>query len=173
MARKCAVCSHPDKGAIEKAILSNDASNRRIATQFGMSEGAVRRHKATHMGAVSKAIASDPRVDTAKEGATQAVIQGFNSIQAVHEDWEWAKKELKDIAVKAKKTGKGNTRAIEAVARLATDKLNAYMKYAELRQENTPLEELPEFRALVGKLLVALEPYPRARLAVSEALRSE
>lgn len=61
MARKCTVCEHPKRKAIEEAIVALE-SNRRIASQHGLSEIAVRRHKSDHlaqaMAATSKPVAA-------------------------------------------------------------------------------------------------------------------
>ncbi len=44
MARVCTICAHPDRAAIESAILSGE-SNRRIASQCDVSEISIRRHQ--------------------------------------------------------------------------------------------------------------------------------
>ena len=44
MPQLCSICNHPRRQAIDKAIIARQ-SNRRIATQHGLSEAAVRRHK--------------------------------------------------------------------------------------------------------------------------------
>ena len=48
MAQVCTVCSHPERDAIDTAILDR-RSNRSIASQFGVSIGAVQRHKDNHI----------------------------------------------------------------------------------------------------------------------------
>ncbi len=48
MPRVCTVCSHPERAQIDKALVGND-SNRRIATQYSLTEAAVRRHKGEHL----------------------------------------------------------------------------------------------------------------------------
>ncbi len=50
MPRTCTVCAHPERAAIDKALVA-DAPNRRIATKHGVSEAAIRRHKAEHLPA--------------------------------------------------------------------------------------------------------------------------
>ncbi len=40
---RCSVCAHPEYGRISAELLSK--SNRRLAKDYGLSEGAVRRHK--------------------------------------------------------------------------------------------------------------------------------
>ncbi len=51
----CSICQHPQRHVIDRALASAGSSNRRIATQYGFSEGAVRRHKLA--GHVAEALA--------------------------------------------------------------------------------------------------------------------
>src|SRR5262245_65354921 len=50
MPRLCTICHHPDRSAIDKAIVSQ-APNRQIASLHGVSEAAIRRHARTHLPA--------------------------------------------------------------------------------------------------------------------------
>lgn len=59
MPRQCTICRHPERADIDRALVAGERSNRRIATQFLVTEGAVRRHKAEHVPAAL--------VDAAKE----------------------------------------------------------------------------------------------------------
>lgn len=43
MARTCTICAHPDREAIDKALLEGKLSNRRIAAQCAVTENALRR----------------------------------------------------------------------------------------------------------------------------------
>lgn len=54
MPRECTICAHPAAPAIDKAIVAGIA-NRRIATQHGLSEAAVRRHSKEHLPLVIQA----------------------------------------------------------------------------------------------------------------------
>jgi len=55
MPRVCTVCTHPEREAIDLALAGKDASKRRIAAQYGVSETAIRRHRGDHLpGAVTK-----------------------------------------------------------------------------------------------------------------------
>ena len=48
MARPCAVCTHPERLAIEKALLAGEP-NRRVATRYdAVSEASIRRHMKGH-----------------------------------------------------------------------------------------------------------------------------
>src|SRR5688500_1880811 len=48
MPRPCSVCAHPERDAIDKALVAGVA-NRRIAAQYAVSEQAIRRHRAEHL----------------------------------------------------------------------------------------------------------------------------
>lgn len=50
MPQPCSICGHPQRLLINHQLVSA-VPNRRIATQFGVSESALRRHKATHLPA--------------------------------------------------------------------------------------------------------------------------
>lgn len=66
--RTCSVCNHPDRGEIDKALVTRSASMRDIAGQYGVSRSALSRHKSNHL----------PRlVEAAKASeAAQAVTSG-------------------------------------------------------------------------------------------------
>ena len=49
MSRTCLACTHQDRESINQAIVTNDVSNRMIATQFSLSEAGVRRHREKHL----------------------------------------------------------------------------------------------------------------------------
>jgi hypothetical protein len=55
MPRKCTVCGHSKRAAIDKAVISGE-SNRRIAAQFQVSETSLRRHRAHIRKAIVQAI---------------------------------------------------------------------------------------------------------------------
>lgn len=48
MPQPCTIWTHPERASIDAALVG-DAPNRRVATQFSVSEAAVRRHKADHL----------------------------------------------------------------------------------------------------------------------------
>ena len=50
MPQVCTVCAHPERRAIDVAVVSG-TPNRRIASRYGVSEAAVRRHVASHLPA--------------------------------------------------------------------------------------------------------------------------
>jgi hypothetical protein len=48
MGRRCTICTHPERTAIERALLAR-LPNRRIAAQRGVSEASLRRHFGKHL----------------------------------------------------------------------------------------------------------------------------
>jgi FixJ family two-component response regulator len=48
MGRICTCCSHPQRREIDQALVQG-RDNRRIAARYGLSENAVRRHRAEHI----------------------------------------------------------------------------------------------------------------------------
>jgi len=49
MARACSVCEHPDRRAIDRALVLGTDSIRDIAGQYRISRSALSRHKAAHI----------------------------------------------------------------------------------------------------------------------------
>jgi hypothetical protein len=52
MPQQCTICTNADHHQIDLAIVRGELSNRRIATQFSVTESAIRRHRADHLPAV-------------------------------------------------------------------------------------------------------------------------
>lgn len=71
MGRVCKTCAHPERPAIERALVCGD-SNRSIAARYGLSEASVRRHKADHLPEEMTKAADSERVADA-EGLLQQV----------------------------------------------------------------------------------------------------
>jgi len=51
MTRLCSVCSHPQRRAIDAALIEHPVGLRRIAAAFGLSVSAIRRHQNEHLRA--------------------------------------------------------------------------------------------------------------------------
>ena len=55
MARSCSICTHPERDAIDRALVAA-TPKRRIAAECGINKASVRRHAAAHLpGALVKA----------------------------------------------------------------------------------------------------------------------
>lgn len=79
MARKCSICTHPQRMEIDKALISN-VNLRNISNQYGVTEMALSRHKKNHLAATlaqakamkDMALAAEAfREITAKQSADQ------------------------------------------------------------------------------------------------------
>ena len=49
MSRTCTVCAHPERQAIEQALVAVESPYRDIARRYGLSKDALLRHKADHL----------------------------------------------------------------------------------------------------------------------------
>lgn len=156
MARTCSVCTHEQVEAINLSLLSGSMSIRRIAEKFGLSVGAVHRHK-QHMQA--QMIQAEP-VDVTDTSNIMRQIQELNqradmlyrsAVQANDRmNTVRALKELRELLILyARLTGELNT------------------------QQNVIHQHLhvsPEWASLRSVMLKALQPYPEARAALVAAL---
>lgn len=154
MARKCTVCSHPQREAIDAALVANEPY-RAIALRENVGAMALQRHKAEHLAA-HLAQAHD-----AQEAASaDDLLAQVRDLQA----------RTYKILDKAERSDRLTT-ALQAI-REARGNLELLGKLAgELQQEGTVnITISTEWVTLRGAILVALGPYPEARGAVVEAL---
>lgn len=154
MPRLCTVCGHPQRPAIDRALATGEASNRRIAAQYGVSEQAVRRHRDDH---IADALAKAEQADTiaADDLLSQVVMMQAKTLRIL-ESAEAAG--TMNVALGAIREARGN---IELLAKL-TNQLN-----------DRPVLNIliaPEWLQVRAVLLEALGPYPDARVAVAGRL---
>ena len=76
--RKCSVCSHPERSEIDKALVTRSMSYRNIAERFGVSVGALSRHKANHLPRLVEAAKTSEAAQAVTSGA--ALIDELNSL---------------------------------------------------------------------------------------------
>lgn len=93
MARTCTVCRHPDREAIDRALLIESTPNRRVAAQYGLTEQAIRRHRRDH---VSKALA--------KAGEAVEIVRADNLFREVRD------LQARTLAILVKAEGAGDLR---------------------------------------------------------------
>jgi len=48
MPQPCTICTHTSRPEIDRLIVSGEP-NQRVATKFGVTESAIRRHRASHL----------------------------------------------------------------------------------------------------------------------------
>src|SRR5579859_3172863 len=149
MPRTCTVCLHPDREAIDKALLA-DASYRDIAGQYGLSKSAVERHKAEHLPA---------QLAQAKEAAEVAQADDLLA--------EMRKLQKITHALLGRAINDGDNRtALLAVreARGNIDMLGRLLGELEGQGTTVNIAVLPDWLAIRARLFRALEAYPEARI---------
>jgi gamma-glutamylcyclotransferase (GGCT)/AIG2-like uncharacterized protein YtfP len=67
LGRQCTICNHPQRGEIDKALVAGVAY-RRIAAEYGVSDGSLRRHKKNgHIAEQIAKVAKKKEIQQAKE----------------------------------------------------------------------------------------------------------
>lgn len=154
MPRSCTICSHPEREAVDRALVEK-VPNRRIASQYDVSERAVRNHKANHLPAT-----------LAKSQDAQEVAEADDLLAQVQD----LQARTLSILAAAEETRQHRT-ALSAI-REARSNLELLAKLVG------ELEETPQVNITVSAewvqvravLLEALAPYPEARSAAAGEL---
>ncbi len=157
MPRSCTICEHPDKEAMDEALVGG-VSNRSLASLFAVSEQALRRHKANHLPA--KLVMAH---------AAEEVAQADTLLEQVRD----LQRRALDILDKAEEAGELRT-ALGAI-REARGNLELLAKLLGELDERpvVNLSVSPEWLELRAVIVTALEPHPEARGAVLRALEGE
>jgi hypothetical protein len=150
--RSCTICEHPDREAIDRALVG-DSSNLSISSLFGVSESAVRRHKANHLPA--KLVMAQAAEEIAQ---ADDLLGQMQDLQA------------RTLAVLEAAESTNQHRTALSAIREARSNLELL---AKLLGE---LDERPHVNVLISPtvqtaIIAALGPYPEARLAVADALQ--
>jgi hypothetical protein len=152
--RACTVCAHPEVGAIDRSLVEG-APNRRVASRHGVTERAVRNHKANHLpAALAKAKEAG---EIANAGDLLDQVRGLHG---------------RTLAVLAASEDAGDLRT--ALAAIGEARRNLEL-LAKLVGE---LDEAPRVSVLVSAewvavrtaLLRALTPHAEARAAAAAVL---
>jgi len=152
--RTCTVCGHPERHAIEKALVAGGAY-RDIAGRYNLTKSAVERHKADHLPAALVAAAGVTETRQSLD-----VLQQLRTINAA------ALTVLRD----ARTAGDGDLalKAIDRIHRQVELQAKLLGDLDERPVVNVLLS--PEWQQLRGQLVAALAPFPEARVAVAAVL---
>jgi transposase len=154
MPRSCATCEHPEREAIDRALVGG-ASNRRVASKFDLSEASVRRHKSNHLA--RKLVMAEKAAEVAEADNLLDRLEALQSrtlaiLEATEETHEHR------VALAAIREARSNIELIGEVTR-------------ELDRAGTiNLELSPEWLQLRGVIVAALAPHPAALDSVRRAL---
>jgi hypothetical protein len=150
--RSCTICTHPDREAIDEALVSGIAFPALVA-EYRVSKDSLSRHKANHLPA--KLVMAQAMVEVAQADDLLAQMQDLQRrTLAVLEAAEATKQHR--TALSAIREARSN---LELLAKLLGE-----------------LDERPQVNVLISPtvqtaIIAALGPYPQARLAVADALK--
>ena len=152
MPRACNICTHPDREAIDEALISGVAF-RALVAKYRVSKDSLSRHKANHLPA--KLVMAQVAQEVAQADDLLAQMQNLQRrTLAILEAAERTKQHR--TALSAIREARSN---LELLAKLLGE-----------------LDERPQVNILISPtvqtaIVTALGPYPEARLAVAHALR--
>ena len=154
MPRVCTVCAHPDRPAVDQALV-NHRSFRNIAERFGLSSQALLRHHDAHLPETLVKAQEQEDVRHAIDHIAQ--FKAINAATlAILKDARHAGEH--DLALKA----------IDRVQKQIELQAKLIGELDDRPQIN--LLVAPEWLAVRSALLVALAPFPEARAAAAKAL---
>ncbi len=157
MPRTCTVCAHDEHHAINVDLLDR-VPYRRIATHYGLSEAAVRRHSGEHIPQLLLKAYEAIQRDDAEDLASELVR---------------VKTDVRRLREKAEEEGDLRTALLGCDKALKALELQAKVEQLIQTQPtvNIALVEHPDYKRLVNIIARALEPYDATRYAVADALR--
>jgi len=169
MAMVCRVCTHDALEVIDQALVSGAAVNA-LASRYGLSEAAVRRHKANHLP--SALVAAQDAVVMSQANDLLSQIRGLiERSQSRYKIGEGllaraVKQDDLKVAIAALREMTGVDREYRATLELLAELEGELDRRAQVNILVTP-----EFMQAASVLLAALSPYPEARLAAASALQ--
>jgi hypothetical protein len=154
MPRSCNVCSHPDREAIDEALVGGTALSE-LAAIYRVSDDSLGRHKANHLPA--KLVMAH---------AAEEVAQADTLLGQVRDLQERA------LAILDKAEEAGELRTALGAIREARGNLELLAKLLGELSDQPQVNVLisPEWLQLRAVIVTALEPHPEARGAVLRAL---
>ncbi|OPY38568.1 MAG: hypothetical protein A4E35_00558 [Methanoregula sp. PtaU1.Bin051] len=172
----CVVCDHPQREAIDRAIVAGD-SVRKIGTMFGTSKSEVQRHKAICMKRVLAASLPVQAVPVYQTPSEAAIAQ--QNVRSVTARAGELVSKMEGLVCRFEATG--NTEGLLKAAKEVREGLRLLAQLSgELQTGGTRVEI--DNRSIVAsdswiqtrsRIVQALVPYPDARAAVIAALRDQ
>jgi hypothetical protein len=156
MPRTCTVCLHPERNAIDEALVAR-VSRTEIATKYKVGASAVQRHRSNCLSPALFAVAAK-REERGAERIVDRLDRVVAKVEAQIDAAEEAGQSVQMLAA-AREFRSG----LELLARL-TGELD--------ERPNVTVNVLasPEVAALASALLSALLPFPEARVAAAAVL---
>jgi hypothetical protein len=157
VSRRCTVCSHPDVDVINAALVSG-TKQADLVSRHGCSKDALSRHFVHHIPA-----------ELAKAHAAEEVAAADNLLGLVQEQLATARR----VAAEAEKAGEKRTTLLAVRELLRIVELEARLA-GQLGGDGATVNVIvsPQWHRTRETILVALSPYPEARVAVAAALQT-
>jgi len=149
--RTCSICSHEHRDAMEDAFIAGQAK-RRIASQHGVSERAVRYHMREHLPALL-ALARDAE----RAARADTLLDRMEALQS------------QTLAILDAPEDQRTALAAIAQARRNLELIGEVTKELD-RAATVNVALNPEWLEIRGVIIAALEPHPTARDSVLRAL---
>jgi len=157
MARTCTICAHANRQEIDAALATKQTSNTALASIFDVTEAAIRRHAARHLPAT-----------LTKAQAAREVTQADNLLAQVSD------LQQRTLAILTTAEEAGDLRvALGAIGQARANLELLARLLGELHEQEVNIGILvtsPDWLRLRSAILTALDSYPDARRAVTEAI---
>jgi hypothetical protein len=155
MPRTCSICNHPEKEAINMALIDNQAF-RYVSKRFGVSAAALHRHKSEHLPA-AMVKAREAAESTQADSLLDRLVDLNRTTMAI---------------LSEARQGNDNELALKAIQRAEKQLELQARLLGELNEAPTVnlLVANPEWVKVRTAILRALKPYPQAQSAVVLAL---
>jgi hypothetical protein len=172
VAKRCIVCSHPDRVLIEAARVAG-CSLDTIAAKHSISRDAIFRHMKNHVDDAARAdyLANIPMKDLAAKAAEEgvSVLQYFSIIRGVLMSQFQLAASVNDRNATATLAGR-LTEVLRAIGSISGEMGGMAVNHLTINNTTNILNS-PIFATLQANMLHALAPFPDARAAVVTALR--
>jgi hypothetical protein len=154
VSRHCSVCDHPERDDIDRALALEAGAIRDVAGRFALARSSVFRHAVAHIPATLAQAVEIEQVCRAERLLLDLLSLRENVASAIE-----------------RADGTDDAALLRAVAE-ARKLIETFAKVAGVIETRVTvnLTASPEWTALVGLVLDALDPYPPARNAVVAAL---
>lgn len=156
MPRPSSIENHPERAAIEAALLEGKLTYREISGRFGVSKSALDRHREKLAPTIAKAQGA------AEAAHADTLLEQVQNLQG------------KALGILEKAEAAGDLRTSLAAIREARGNLELLARLLGELQESTTVNVLvsPVWVEVRSVVIKALEPFPDARLAVARALEA-
>ncbi len=155
MARTCTVCSHPEREAIDRALVDGQSSGKLAGRYRTLDERAIRRHRSNHLPTTLARAREAEEVSRADDLLDQ--VRGLQD---------------RALTILGKAENAGELRTALGAIREARGNLELLAKLLGELDERPQVNILvsPEWIAVRAVVLEPLAPYPEARAAVAGRL---